>query len=273
MKVRVYWGGDEKEDYVLEKMYDGCPYQKSFVPLDEYEPSDIAVVMGVFKKHVPRSFKRGHVIEEQKKNGATVVVVETGFLNRGDGRTNHYAVGLNGLNGRGEYRNRNSPPDRREKLGVILEPWKQGEHILLCGQVPWDASVDFTDHRKWLEQTARALALHSSRTVVFRPHPKCQMAPIPDTVYSCRQLGQDLMDAWAVVTFNSNTAVEAVIQGIPVFAADVGSMAMPVANADLSRIETPDMPDREQWLNDLCYTQWTPEEMKEGLPWKHLFSR
>ena len=273
MQVRIYWGGDDKEDYVLEKFYDGCAENKAFVPLDEYEPSDVAVVMGVYKKHVPRSYKRGHVIEQQKKIGADIVILETGFLNRGDGKTNHYAVGLNGLNGRGDYRNKNSPPDRRKKLGVILQDWNQGKHVVLCGQVPWDASVDFTNHREWLEKTARALYLYTNRTVIFRPHPKCKMAPITGTVYSTRSLENDLMDAWAVVTFNSNTAVEAVILGIPVFAADAGSMAMPVANAELSRIEDPEKPDREQWLNDLCYAQWTPEEMKEGLAWRHLFCR
>ena len=272
MQVRIYWGGNMDEDYVLERLYDGCPYKKWFIPLDEYEPSDLAVVMGVYKKHVPRSYKRGHVIAEQHKRKLDVLVVETGFLNRGEGRTNHYAVGLNGLNGRGDYKNANSPPDRREKLGVKLEPWKEGHHVLLCGQVPWDASVDFTNHREWLEKTARAINLHTARPVIFRPHPKCKMAPIAGTVYSTRPLSQDLDDCHAVVTFNSNTAVEAVIQGIPVFAADVGSMAMPVANADLKRVEEPLKPDREQWLNDLCYAQWTPDEMKEGLPWRHLFS-
>jgi hypothetical protein len=31
------------------------------------------------------------------------------------------------------------------------------------------------------------------------------------------------------------------------------------------------MPPREQWLNDLAYTQWTLEELKSGEAWKHLF--
>ena len=38
----------------------------------------------------------------------------------------------------------------------------------------------------------------------------------------------------------------------------------PVANTDLTKIETPDMPDRTQWLNDLGYKLWSTEEIKSG---------
>ena len=37
-------------------------------------------------------------------------------------------------------------------------------------------------------------------------------------------------------------------------------------------IETPSRPDRQQWLNDLCWTEWTQEEMEQGIPQKLIAS-
>ena len=71
--------------------------------------------------------------------------------------------------------------------------------------------------------------------------------------------------------FRSNSGVEALLEGIPVFAFDDGSMAWSVCNRSLTDIESPSLPDRTQWLNDLSYAQWTLGEMKEGLAWRHLF--
>jgi hypothetical protein len=72
------------------------------------------------------------------------------------------------------------------------------------------------------------------------------------------------------VTYNSNTAVDAAIQGYPVFALDRGSMAWAVAGHDLAEIDSPSKPDRTQWAADLAYSQWKPAEMAEGLTWRHL---
>lgn len=271
MSVRVYATQDsDQENLVLSAFYDGCPESKLLTRLGDYAPSDVAVVMGVYKKSVPRSFERGYVIAEQKKRGLTTVILETGYINRGDGPQNHYAAGLNGLNGRADFKNANSPKTRAE--GIRLHPWRQGKNIVLCGQVPWDASVDFTNHREWLEQAVRAIFLRTDSPVVFRPHPKAKLPPIPGTIYSTRSLAEDLEDAKCCVTFNSNSGVEAALAGVPVFAFDEGSMAYSIANKSFDKLDEPEMPDRQQWLNDLCYAQWTPQEMSEGLAWKHLFS-
>ena len=64
-------------------------------------------------------------------------------------------------------------------------------------------------------------------------------------------------------------ATQAIIQGVPVFTGP-DSLAWPVANKDLTTISLPFRPDRTQWFNDLAYTEWTIEEISEGLPLKHL---
>jgi len=266
MQVRTYLSQNEQENVVLRAFHEGCG--GTLTTLDDYEPSDVAVVMGVFKKNIPVSFPRGHVIAEQRKLGKDVVILETGYINRGDGPDNHYAVGLNGLNGRADFKNKASPPDR---VTATLKDWREGHHIVLCGQVPWDASVDFTDHKAWLELAVRNIHLRTDRPVIFRPHPKCKLQPMQGTIYSTRPLEVDLKDAHACVTFNSNSGVEAALAGVPVFAFDEGSMVWDIANKSFDLIETPQRPDRSQWLADLSYCQWTCAELREGKAWRHLF--
>lgn len=278
MSVRVYLSGDPEHDRVLQAFYDGCPrIDKALVTLNEYEPSDVAVIFGVRKKHVPKSWPRGQVFLRQREKNLTCVVLETGYVNRGGGNNHHYAAGFNGLNGRADFRNKDMPEDRaallREANHLRVQCWSEkGEHVVLCGQVPWDASVNHTDHLQWLHTTARQIKDHTKRPVVFRPHPLGPRIEIPGTAQSVgRTFADDLEGAHAVVTFNSNSGVEALIAGIPVFADDAGSMVYAMAARDLAQLEDMPTPDRRQWLNNLAYTQWTPAEMAEGLTWGHLF--
>ena len=38
-------------------------------------------------------------------------------------------------------------------------------------------------------------------------------------------------------------------------------------------IEDPLMPDRTQWLNNYAHTEWTIEEISQGIPLKRLTSQ
>lgn len=261
--VNFYLSGNKVHDRVIEAFYEGCPEDKQLIKDFEYQPSDVAVIFGVYKSKVPLSYPRGHVFRSQRKNNRDVIVLETGYINRGDGENHHYAIGFNGLNGRADFKNKNMPGDRFFTLGVEVKPYRSGKHIVLCGQVPWDASVDHINMMEWLGDACRLIRMHSGRPVVVRHHP-CVSKP-------SRAFLEEISDAHAVVTFNSNSAVEAAIDGVPVFAFDEGSMAWAVCNKDFEFIERPWKPDRTQWLNDLAYCQWTPDEMRKGLAWKHLF--
>jgi hypothetical protein len=267
--VRVYLSGNAVHDRVLKAFADGCKGQ--LVEGWKYEPSQVAVIFGVYKSRVPISFPRGQIFQRQRGQNLDVIVLETGYINRGDGEAHHYAAGFNGLNGRADFRNRDMPSDRAEKLGVQLKPYREGSKVILCGQVPWDASVEGSDHLTWLQATAERLQAYSKRPVVFRPHPLARNAYKPLGIpVSTVHFSEDLKDAHAVVTFNSNSGVESIIDGVPVFAGDHGSMCWELANKTLIRIDVPNRPSREQWLSDLCYAQWNLEELRSGEAWEHL---
>jgi len=270
--TRVYLSGDPVHDRALETFYQGIEGPKELVKNWDYKPSKVAVIFGVYKSKVPKSFPRGEIFQRQRSKNLDVIVLETGYINRGDGEKHHYAAGFNGLNGRADFRNHDMPDDRAKKLGVELKPWKEGKYVVLCGQVPWDASVEGSDHGLWLQVAAERLASYSSKPVRFRPHPMARQAlpAIDGTELSLEPLAEALKSAHCVVTYNSNIAVDALLAGVPVFAHDRGSMCWEVANKSLLCADVPNRPDRTQWLNDLAYAQWTLQEMRRGEAWGHL---
>ena len=268
--VRVYLSGDPVHDRVLKAFYEGISGDKVLVEGWDYKPSKVAVIFGVRKSRVPKSWPRGEVFRLQREKNLDVIVLETGYINRGDTEANHYAAGFNGLNGRADFRNEDSPDDRVRLLGVELKPWRKGEYVVLCGQVPWDASVENSDHPTWLVAAAERIQSYSQRPIKFRPHPLARLPAIPGTELSLVPLAEDLKNAHCVVTYNSNSAVEALIDGVPVFAHDQGSMCWQIANKSLISVDVPNKPDRTQWLNDLSFCQWTLKEMRDGLTWNHL---
>ena len=128
----------------------------------------------------------------------------------------------------------------------------------------------------------RQIREHTSRRpIIVRPHPRCTVTTELNkfenvTIEFPRQIPNtyddfdfDFHNAWAVVNWSSNPATQAVIGGVPVFVGP-SSLAWDVGNDSLKDINNPVMPDRQQWLNDLAYTEWTTEEISQGIPLKRL---
>ena len=253
----------------------------------KYIECDVAIVWGIFKKKGKKK-RQGlkQIIDTHRANGKRVIVVERGFVRRDI----YSSIGWNGLNGRADFKNRDMPSDRFESLNIDVADWRSsGSHILLCGQVPWDSSVQhlnkwkgYDGYSNWCKKTIESIKKHTDRPIVFRNHPdllsaKPEKRSILDWIrqrkdvrWSEGPIDKDFDDAWSVVAYNSNVTVDAAIRGIPVFVSDIGAMALDVANTDLSAIESPARPCRKQWLNNIAYSQWNPGEMAEGLPLIHL---
>jgi hypothetical protein len=121
----------------------------------------------------------------------------------------------------------------------------------------------------------------SDRTIIIRPHPRCPLPHIESqfkNVYNQTPMhisgtydnfNLDFSKAWATVSWNSNPGSQSIIAGVPAFVGE-NSLARDVANIDLSNIENPMMPERQQWLNELAYTEYTTKEIESGIPIKNL---
>ena len=122
---------------------------------------------------------------------------------------------------------------------------------------------------RWETEAVAEIKKYTDRPIVFRP--KTPDVPrIEGTTYdSGVPLGVALGSANVVVTHHSNVGVDGLIDGAPVFST-IG-VASVMGLQDLSRIENPYYPEnREQWLNDVSYCQWSVTELRSGVCWQHL---
>ena len=77
-------------------------------------------------------------------------------------------------------------------------------------------------------------------------------------------------DYYAMVTYNSNTMVASLANGVPVFCDAVNSAAAPISETDFSKIETPIYGDRIALFSSLAYNNWNLNELADGTAWRML---
>ena len=56
----------------------------------------------------------------------------------------------------------------------------------------------------------------------------------------------------------------ACVRGIPTFVTSDLAICWSVANTNLNNIETPEYPDRTQWVHDIGYKMWSTDEIRNG---------
>jgi hypothetical protein len=71
------------------------------------------------------------------------------------------------------------------------------------------------------------------------------------------------LDCHAIININSGPGIQAAIAGVrPVV--DASSLAHPVG-IRITDIEAPYECDREKWLVEICHTEYTVEELTQGI--------
>lgn len=195
------------------------------------------------------------IIDECEWIGRDFYHVDHGYVRRGHYH-GYYRISRNGLQWSGAVGD--YPADRWRSLGVDLQPWRRtGRTVVVCPIARAIGAFYGIDPHLWLAAVTRELARHTDRPVVVKPKD------------SEEDLSTVLKDAWCLVAYNSNAAVEAVIQGVPVIVLGP-SAAEPVARHRLCDVERPIYPDREPWLHALAYQQWQLTEIRRGECWDVL---
>lgn len=242
--------------------------------------SDVAVIWSVLWNG--RMLGNKPVWQYYRKTNRPVIVLEVGGIKRGT----TWKVGLNGINRDGDYRPSGNNNDRARSLGLELKPWRtDGEYILICGQhdksLQWQGMPSMS---QWIMNTIDALQIHYEYPVVFRPHPRCKLPDIErqyknvyrqDPVHvsgTYDDFDMNFNKVKYTVSWSSNPGIHSIINGVP---AHVGpsSLAFDVGCPHLLMVDKPHMPDRQQWLNDYAWTEFTVEEIAQGLPLNRLTDR
>jgi len=124
-------------------------------------------------------------------------------------------------------------------------------------------------------EALKRVGKYTNRPLIYRPKPSWKEAVSLSGARFSRPpelLAHLLPDAWALVTFGSNAAVEALTAGVPVIVTGDG-IARPLARTQEENIDDLFIPSdavRRQWLADMAYCQFNVQEMESGLAWKIL---
>jgi hypothetical protein len=253
---------------------------------------DVAVIQGWQHEHgktAPHLQFRQAVVDRQQQQGRHVIIVDSNLFNYMDQirepavRYSRFSMdGVFPITGN-YFWDRPDPtrwPQISQDLGITLQPWRtKGYHILICTQRNGGWSMKGLTVKDWLDQTVAKIRQYSDRPIVVRAHPgdKKSGAYISAgrgyKISTAQTIMDDFHKAWAVVTYNSSPGVAAAIQGIPIFVTDPVpeySQAFPVANLDLASIETPDVWDRQIWIERLAMCHWHRDELSSGAAWRHM---
>jgi len=238
----------------------------------QFERADLIVTIGVERYATS-------LLIDCKKRDIPIFMISDGFIQRkGDRMKRYWAIGKNGFHAFGDIPPFNVPGDRwksMEENGCSkLHPWRRqgGDYVLIAHQY---AQTPFylIDKQPWFEQTIKAIQSLTSMPIHYRRHARDKgRTKIPE---GCLQSKQDsyvdaLLDAHAVISYDSTALVEAVMHGVPVFAGTTQSMVNKVANHDINDLLNPKKPDRQQWINWMAYCQWNAEDFRSGECWDCL---
>lgn len=293
--VRIYYAGIPARNTNLEKrnvltnFHLGVTVgQSKEIETHNWEPADLAVIQGwvhANSNRTPHLMFRKLIIDKQKSIGKHTLAIDSNlFLYKDPNNIKTYLrFSLDDVfPTTGNYFTNNVDPVRwlqiKQDLGIVLQPWRtKGNHILICLQRNGGWSMNNTDVMQWCNSTIQELLKFSDRPIVVRAHPGDRKAKeylqinYPNVTISTNiSILSDFKNAWAVVTYNSSPGVAAAIEGIPVFVTDPTpqhSQAFDVTNTNLSQIETPNMPDRQKWIEKLAMSHFSFNDLKTGIAW------
>jgi hypothetical protein len=221
-----------------------------------------------------RGIKAGDHIKHATNTDRDFYFIETGYLgnypskNNTTGRKIYHRIEKNSMQ---QTRILDVPDDRWKELckfnsSLEYNGWRknQGSKILLIMSTEKPFQFYNQSRQEWIDTTIATLKKHSDREIVIREKAG-RGERTNDTVYNAFD-----KDIYAVVTYNSIAAVEAIQAGIPAFSC-AHTAASIVSTADLTRIENPVKPSEDiiyKWLNSIAYGQFSLNEILTGKAWQ-----
>lgn len=244
---------------------------------------DLAIIQGWPKmgSNTPHNELRKKVVEHQFEKNKHILTIDGNIFNY-VAKNIFFRYSIDGVFANtGYYFDNDVDPkkwnDIKRILGCDLKPWrKTGKHVLILMQKDSGWTMEGINCVQWCASTIKEIRKYTNRPIVVRVHPSdikqigryVNTINDPMTTVSLKHdIREDLENAWCSITYNSSPGAVSVIEGIPVFILDEQwkkSPAASVGNTDISRIEDPSMPDREQWIQKIAMSHFSIQDIKEG---------
>lgn len=230
--------------------------------------TDVAVFFGV-------KGKSRRILEDHRAMGKNTIMLDKGYSrSKGEGGHTEYSRSIiNAPDPSGYMMNKEYSDDRFSRLGILIQSRRKtsrDSHILFCGSTSkYHDFCGIGNPEEYAAHTFNKIRKVSQRHFVYRPKPSAKAAPaLPGASYSwgSTSMADALRGCHVVVTHGSSAAMDAVLSGVPALVLGK-SIASPVSESDLSKIETPFYPGGDllhQWANAMAYCQWTNNEMRSG---------
>jgi hypothetical protein len=236
--------------------------------------SDVVVVWSVLWQG--RMAKNEAVYRHYCKQHKPVVVLEVGALNRD--ATWKVMVNHTTADGMHGGMHKELDYDRPGKLGIKLRtPNKPKDHIVIAMQHTKSLQTQGVDLTHWANNQIAQLKQYTDRPIHIRPHPRHSIntaqfrnvkIELPQKLSNTYDSFDFDLNVHAVVNYNSGPGIQGAINGTRVVV-DETSLAYPVS-INVSEIENAYIKDRTQWLVEMCHTEFTLDEIKQGVPYMYL---
>jgi hypothetical protein len=202
-----------------------------------------------------------------EKQNRDYYYIDTGYIGNMQKRKDWHRVVKNGM--QHSHPNYNLPDDRfnfisRDKDYLRFPGWKKhGTSILVVTPSEKPCLFYNINRNEWVKNTIEEIKKHTDRPIIIRDKTGSRRERVGSgSIYN--QMIQD--NVFAVVTYNSIAATEAIGFGIPAFTL-APNAADPFCLKDLSKIETPLYSDTAsiiKWQHWIGYCQFTTKEMMDG---------
>lgn len=235
--------------------FDRCNY-------DSYTSGSV-IIYGSMRKKL-------WTLEKVAENGGDYLYIDHGyFTNRDFNRHigSHYRITLNSPTY--VYSLLDLPNDRSKEFNIEIRPFENSIHgnlILVLPPSPHTCHKYLINLAEWISETEEKIRqicgdkyeIITKKKNIFKDNKQ-------------RELSELLEDARAVVHFNSNVGLEALLKGKNVITLCKDYYLANYTHTDIENIlDKPLDVDRQKLVNNLTYNQFTVEEMANGKAWEIL---
>jgi len=256
---------------ILNAFLDGCAC-RGISTVEDSLDAEAAVIWSVLWHG--RMAPNQAVWSHYRSLGRPVVIIDIGALYRGE----TWKIAVNSITANGYYgHTENLDWDRPRKLGIsIALNFSTNPRIIIAAQHARSQQVvGLASMEGWVVDQVEQLRKVTDRPIVVRPHPRSPLdwaglVHLPKDVviekpvkvvntYDSYNLA---FDCHAMVNYNSGPGIQAALAGTRSIV-DSSSLAHPVS-IKLADIEQTYTVDRDQWLVEICHTEYTIDEIAQG---------
>jgi hypothetical protein len=264
---------------VLSAFLDSCR-RHGLETVENSLDADAAVIWSVLWSG--RMAANQAVWSHYRSQNKPVIVIDIGALYRGE----TWKIAVNSITADGYYgHTENLDWNRPCKLGISLAlNFTRNPRIVIAAQHAQSQQVvGLSSMEGWVVQQVEQLRTVTDRPIVVRPHPRSPLnqaglvhlpqdivIETPVKVANTYDSYNLAFDCHAIINHNSGPGIQAALAGTrPIV--NNSSLAYPVS-ITISDIEQPYTVDRDQWLVEICHTEYTQEEIAQGQWYRRLES-